>query len=215
VIPSQMMAMTFPGTFDYSTMLDRGATAPVISRRSRRSERRSRRRSPTPSGGSETDSRYSSPGSYDSADYHGHHNPLPRPPKDVLSSTPFRSVLTQLPSAQYNSWGIGGPVPMCPNRSRSPSRPRTATSGPAGSVVGSSATSSPCCHCPAAANIMRPFVTHGMSMPEPQPAPLPPAAGPSMTPAHPRSSPIVRTYACPVSRGPRTARTTRARDPTA
>jgi hypothetical protein len=36
------------------------------------------------------------------------HNPLPRPPKDVLSSTPFRSVLTQLPSAQYNSWGIGG-----------------------------------------------------------------------------------------------------------
>jgi hypothetical protein len=123
VIPSQMMAMTFPGAFDYSTTLDRGATAPVISRRSRRSERCSRRRGPTPSAGSsgsETDSRYSSPGSYDSADYHGHHNPLPRPPKDVLSSTPFRSILTQLPSAQYNSWGIGGTSAYVPESQSQP-----------------------------------------------------------------------------------------------
>jgi hypothetical protein len=70
VIPTQMMPMTFPATatFDYSTMLDRGATAPVIPRRSRRSERRSRQRSPMPStgpSGSETDSRYPSPGSDD------------------------------------------------------------------------------------------------------------------------------------------------------
>jgi hypothetical protein len=39
-------------------------------------------------------------------------------------------------------WERDRPVPMFPNRSRSPSQPRTATSGPAGS-----ATSVPCRHC--------------------------------------------------------------------
>jgi hypothetical protein len=213
VIPSQMMPMTFPGTFDYSTMLDRGATAPVIPRRSRRSERRSRRRSPTPStgsSGSETDSRYSSPGSYDSADYHRHHrsssghNPLPRPPKDVLSSTPFRSILTQLPSAQYNSWGIGGTSAYVPESQSQPQPTTYSNVRPRRQRRRRQRDQFPMPSLPAAANVLtRPFVTHGMSMPEPQPAPPPPAPGPSMTPARPQSSPIARTCACPApTRGP-------------
>ena len=41
------------------------------------------------------------------------HNPLPRPPKDILASTPFRPLLSQLPSTQYSTWGpaSGGPQP--------------------------------------------------------------------------------------------------------
>ncbi|KAI9462053.1 hypothetical protein F5148DRAFT_236671 [Russula earlei] len=121
VIPPQMAPITYPATFDYSAFLDpRGTTDPVVPRRShRRSQRhnnRSRRRSPTPSSGSsasDTESPFSDPSSYDSAEYprRSRHrrssNPLPRPPKDILASTPFRPLLTQLPSAQYNSWGLG------------------------------------------------------------------------------------------------------------
>jgi hypothetical protein len=128
VIPSQMATMNYPATLDYSAFLDpRQAADPVLPRRERRSQRhrshhRSRRRSRSPttsteSSASGSESPYSSPSSYDSADYprrRRHHrsnsgrNPLPRPPKDILASTPFRPLLTQLPSAQYNSWGIGG-----------------------------------------------------------------------------------------------------------
>ena len=98
---------------------------------------RSRRRSPTPSDESSVSesmsTSYGSPSSYDSADYRRHRgasrresdrdrdpyhhrsgstrNPLPRPPKDVLASTPFRPLLSQLPSTQYSTWGpaSGGP----------------------------------------------------------------------------------------------------------
>lgn len=106
-----------------------------------RSHHRSRRRSPSPSDESSmTESMstsYGSPSSYDSAEYPRnnnyrrhrgasqrerdpyHHrsgsarNPLPRPPKDILASTPFRPLLSQLPSTQYSTWGpaSGGPQP--------------------------------------------------------------------------------------------------------
>ena len=123
VIPSQMMPMSFPGTFDYSAFTDPrgGATGAVIPRRSHRSHRRrrhrhhdddddnQRRRSTSQSSGSSGGDDYSG-SSYDSAEYPRHHgrDTLPRPPKDVLTSTPFRPLLSRLPSAQYNPWGLGG-----------------------------------------------------------------------------------------------------------
>jgi hypothetical protein len=106
-----------------------------------RGHHRSRRRSPSPSEESSVtesmSTSYGSPSSYDSAEYPRnnnyrrhrsapqrerdpyHHrsgstrNPLPRPPKDILASTPFRPLLSQLPSTQYSTWGPanGGPQP--------------------------------------------------------------------------------------------------------
>ncbi|KAH9978297.1 hypothetical protein BJV74DRAFT_142798 [Russula compacta] len=216
VIPSQMVPITYPATYDYAPFLDpRAATAPVIPRRSRRSQRhrhhnhhhRSRRRSrsPTPSTGSsasDTDSRYSSPSSYDSPDYsryHREHNPLPRPPKDILASTPFRPLLTQLPSAQYNSWGLRGTsVPV--SQAQQPQqttygniRPRKQRRGlfnlrPRDQFPGSSLSA-------AANTLARPFMPGRMSMPEAHPAPPPPpagfATGPPVPPVIP-SSPQMR-----------------------
>ncbi|KAF8267407.1 hypothetical protein EI94DRAFT_1730458 [Lactarius quietus] len=97
-----------------------------------RSRRRSPSPSEESSADETMSSSYGSPSSYDSAVYprdnrrhrrtsqrdrahdrepYQHHrsgstrNPLPRPPKDVLASTPFRPLLSQLPSANYSSWG--------------------------------------------------------------------------------------------------------------
>jgi hypothetical protein len=53
--------------------------------------------------------------SYGYGQYHrsgSRHNLLPCPPKVVLLSTPFRPLLTQLPSTHYNSWGIGSSILM-------------------------------------------------------------------------------------------------------
>ena len=233
VIPSQMM--NFPADFNYSTFLDaRDRAAPEAPRRSRRSRRHrtrrrrdNHRRSSSQSSGSDesgTESPYSS--DYDSEysrhRYHNHnHNPLPRPPKDILSSTPFRPILSQLPSAQYNSWGIGGTVNMPQPQPQPPShqpttygniRPRRTRRGlfnrrerdryPASSG--------------AAANHMAPpFIPPSMSMPEPQYAPEqqqgpPPGVGP-MTPAHgppgmPTNSPMMQMPspdpAPPLQQGP-------------
>ena len=109
-----------------------------------RTHHRSRRRSPSPSVESSVtetmSTSYGSPSSYDSADYSRNHrrhrsdsqrdrdpyhhrsgsthNPLPRGPKDVLASTPFRPLLSQLPSTQYSTWGPASsgaqppPLPM-------------------------------------------------------------------------------------------------------
>lgn len=204
VIPSQMVPIGYPATYDYAApFIDpRAAAAPVIPRRSRRSRRdrhrnhhhhhhRSRRRSrsPTPSTGSsasDTETRYSSPSSYDSADYsrhHREHNPLPRPPKDILASTPFRPLLTQLPSAQYNSWGLRGtsvPASQAPQPQSQPTtygnvRPRRQRRGlfnlrPRDQFPGSSLSA-------AANTLARPFMPGRMSMPEPHPAPPAPSGG--------------------------------------
>lgn len=140
VIPQQMMPMAYPGAMDYSAYPDlRSAMASFFPRRTRRSQRhrahhRSRRRSPSPSTESSVSetvsSSYGSPSSYDSAEYRRprgasqrdqrHHrsgsarNPLPRPPKDVLASTPFRPLLSQLPSAHYSAWGTTNNAPPPP-----------------------------------------------------------------------------------------------------
>lgn len=210
VIPSQMAQMApmnYPATFDYSAFLDpRGAADPP--RRSRRSQRhrshhRSRRRSrsPTPStesSGSGSESPYSSPSSYDSADYsrrRRHHrsnsgrNPLPRPPKDILSSTPFRPLLTQLPSAQYNSWGIGGarfdaPPPLQQQQQQQQPPPQQPTTygnirprrQRRGLFNRDAGIRFPVPSLGAAANaIVRPFgAAQTMAMPEPHPAQRPP-----------------------------------------
>ena len=133
-MPPQMVPMAYPPALDYSAYPDlRSAMASFFPRRTRRSQRhrshhRSRRRTPSPSeesSVSETEaSSYGSPSSYDSADYpprnYRRHrsgsqrerdpynqrtrNPLPRPPKDVLASTPFRPLLSQLPSTHYSTW---------------------------------------------------------------------------------------------------------------
>jgi hypothetical protein len=219
VIPSQMMPTTFPANF--SNFLDpRDATAPVVPRRSRRSQRHrhrtrdrhdNRRRSSSQSSGSSgsgTESPYSE---YDSGEYSRHHhyghNPLPRPPKDILSSTPFRPILTQLPSAQYNSWGIGGthnmPQPQPQPQPHQPTtysniRPRRTRRGLFNSRQ---RDQYPVSSLGAAANHMGPtFIPPAMSMPEAQYAPPqqpgpPPAAG-GMTPVHgppviPTNSPMI------------------------
>ena len=116
---------------------------PRRSRRSQRHhsrrDHRSRRRSPSPSTESSVtesvSSSFGSPSSYDTTDHPRNHrrhrsptqrdpyhyrsgsgrNPLPRGPKDVLASTPFRPLLSQLPST-YTAWnaanGVAQPPPM-------------------------------------------------------------------------------------------------------
>ena len=210
VIPSQMMPMSFPATFDYSTFLDsRDSTGPVVPRRSRRSHRSHRRRHRTShrrdndnnhrrsssqsSGSSRSGSESPYSGSdYDSPEYsRHHHNPLPRPPKDILSTGPFRPILTQLPSAQYNSWGIGGTANMPQPQSQQPTtygnvRPRRTRRSlfsrrqrdqyPASSMGAA-----------AAHHVAPPFMAPTMSMPEaqyvPQQQQQQPAMG-STTPGH-------------------------------
>ena len=217
VIPSQMVPMTFPANFNnYSNFLDpRDQMPPVIPRRSRRSQRHrtrhrqdNHRRSSSQSSGSDgsgTESPYSG-SDYDDeySRYHRGHNPLPRPPKDILSSTPFRPILTQLPSAQYNSWGIGGTNNMPQHQSHQPTtysnvRSRRTRRGlfnrrPRDQYPESSLG--------AAVNNMGPeFIAPTMSMPEAQYAPQqqqgpPPGAG-LMTPQHgppgmPTNSPMMQ-----------------------
>ena len=214
VIPSQMMPMSYPA-FDYSAYLDpRGGTAPRRSRRSRRSQRHrrhndddnNRRRSTSQSSGSDEsdpESPYSGASSYDSDEYprqHRHHrsnsghNPLPRPPKDILSSTPFRPLLTQLPSSQYNSWGLGGtsnPMPM-PQQPQPQPQPTTYSNiRPRGErrrlFNFRQRDQYPAPSLGVAANSMaQPFMPPGMGMPEAQyasPQPPPHGGGPS-TPGH-------------------------------
>jgi hypothetical protein len=232
------MPMNFPADLDYSAFLDpRDSRPPVVPRRSRRSQRHrrhtrrrhddrdDRRRSSSQSSGSgdsDTESPYSG-SDYDSAEYERHHhhygnNPLPRPPKDVLSSTPFRPLLTQLPSAQYNSWGLGGtangtanmpqPQPqqqpttygnIRPRRTRRGlfnTRPRERERDPYPmSSLGASAN-----------HMAPPFIAPTMSMPDAQFAPQqqrgpPPGAGP-MTPGHhppviPTNSPMPMSMPMP------------------
>ena len=211
VIPSQMVSMNYPTTFDYSAYLDpRDDAEPVRPRRSRRSQRhhrshhRSRRRSPTPSTGSDaSETEYSSPGSYDSGDYHRHHrsnsghNPLPRPPKDVLASTPFRPILTQLPSAQYNPWGLGGTSNLVPQQQQQPQpqpqpttygnvRPRRENRERRGILSRGGRGQFPVVpSLAAAANaFVRPFTGQTMSMPEAHPA-QPPSGRTSYPPGTP------------------------------
>ena len=220
VIPSQMVPMTFPASFNnYSNFLDpRDTIPPVIPRRSRRSQRRrtrrrqdNHRRSSSQSSGSDesgSESPYSG-SDYDDPEYSRHHyhghNPLPRPPKDILSSTPFRPILTQLPSAQYNSWGIGGATNMPQPQSHQPTtygnvRPRRNRRGlfnrrPRDQYPGSSLGA-------AATHMVPPFVAPSMSMPEAQFAQQQQQSGPPpgvglMTPAHgqqgmPTNSPMMQ-----------------------
>ena len=209
VIPSQMMPMAFPAN-DYSAFLDpRDLTASAAPRRSRRRSQRhrhhtrhrqdNRRRSSSQSSGSSgsgTESPYSG-SDYDSGEYSRHHhhghNPLPRPPKDILSSTPFRPILTQLPSAQYNSWGLGGTVNMPQPQPHQPTtysniRPRGTRRGLFNNRRPRDQHQHPAPSLGAAANHMAPpFIAPTMSMPDAQYAqgqpPGPPPAGP-MTPAH-------------------------------
>ncbi|KAI0245874.1 hypothetical protein BJV78DRAFT_231264 [Lactifluus subvellereus] len=202
----QMAQMGYPAAFDYSTYLDpRGSMAPVIPRPSRRSRRhrhhRSHRRSPSPSESSGSELSYESPSSsYDSYDYPrrdrhhrsgSRHNPLPRPPKDVLSSTPFRPILTQLPSAHYNSWGLGGSVSMPMSMPQPQPQPQPTTYGnirprkERGGVFNSLRRRDQRFGVPslsAAARVLaQPFIRQTMPMPQAHPAPPPVAV--SMTPA--------------------------------
>ena len=219
VFQSQMMptTTTFPAGIDYSAFLDpRDSVVPRRSRRSRRSQRHrrstqhrhdNRRRSSSQSSGSDGSGAESQDsGSDDSAEYPRHHyghNPLPRPPKDVLSSTPFRPILTQLPSAQYNSWGIAGAVNMPQPQPQQPTtysnvRPRRTRRGLFNSRP---RDQYPPPSLGATANHMAPpFIAPTMSMPEAQYTPSqprqpPPAAGPmtpaqQFTPVIPRNSPV-------------------------
>ena len=219
VIPSQMMPSTFPATFNYSTYLDpRDTTGPVVPRRSRRSQRHRRtrhrrdnhRRSSSQSDGSSgsgSESPYSDDDD-DDAEYSRHHhygrNPLPRPPKDILSSTPFRPILTQLPSAQYNSWGIGGTANMPQPQTHQPTtysniRPRrTRTRTRRGLFNREPRDQYPAPSLGAAANHMAPpFIAPDMPMPEAQYAEAQPPAG-FMSPGHgppviPTNSPMPMT----------------------
>lgn len=211
---TQMAPIAYPANFDYSTYLDpRGAMAPVIPRPSRRSRRRRHRRThrrsqtPSESSASETESSYDSPSSYDSydqprdrRDYRSgsRQNPLPRPPKDVLSSTPFRPLLTQLPSAHYNSWGLGGSASMPqpqPQPQPQPTtygniRPRKERGGLFNSLRRRDQRFAVPSLSAAARVLAQPFVGQTMGMPEAHPAP-PPAAT-SATPG-PMSAVIPQT----------------------
>ena len=218
VIPSQMMPMSFPANFDYSAYVNPGGgAAPRRSRRSRRSQRHrhhdddhNHRRSTSQSSGSDDsdpESPYTLASSYDSDEYPRHnrhhrsssgHNPLPRPPKDILSSTPFRPILTQLPSAQYNSWGLGGtsnpmPQPQPQPQPQSQSQPTTYSNirprRERRRFFNRQRDQYPVASLGVAANSMsQPFMPPGMGMPEPQFAPQqqqPPQHGGGMSsPAH-------------------------------
>ncbi|KAF8460861.1 hypothetical protein DFH94DRAFT_700190 [Russula ochroleuca] len=229
VIPSQMVPMSFPGTFDYSGFLDpRGATGAVIPRRSRRSQRHRRhhdndndndhhrRRSTSQSSGSSEEDSPRSGSSYDSAEYPRHRrtnsgrNPLPRPPKDVLTSTPFRPILTQLPSAQYNSWGIGGTSSLMPQpqpqtqpqpTTYSNVRPRRERRGLFNRRQGDQF---PVPSLSAAVNTLtQPFHQQGMGMGMPEPQPAPPQPQPSPYAAGPHPSPYAAgPHSSPYAAGP-------------
>ncbi len=189
VIPSQLALMSYPApaTYGYPAFPDpRGAMDPGAPRRSRRSHRhrnqhhRSRRRSSTPSTGSsegETESPWSSPTSYDSG------------PKDVLANSPFRPLLSQLPSARYDSWDRSGRRTSMPQPQPQP-QPATYGSSRQRRERGGFFSRRPRDQFPmpsmaAAANAMpRLFMAPAMGMPEPQPAP-PPAVIPGPPPAGP------------------------------
>ncbi|KAI9453458.1 hypothetical protein BJY52DRAFT_840197 [Lactarius psammicola] len=192
---------------------------PRRSRRSQRhhnrSHHRSRRRSSSPSSESSitetASSSYGSPSSYDSTEYprnyrrhrnasqrDSHHhrsgsgrNPLPRPPKDVLASTPFRPLLSQLPSTHYSTWGGANnavrppPVPMPQPQPAPPPPPRKERSGGGGIFRRRRDTRFAVPSLTAAA---QPFIPPGMSMPMPD-AQHAPASMP--TPGHATTTPVL------------------------
>ncbi|KAI0265890.1 hypothetical protein BC834DRAFT_157012 [Gloeopeniophorella convolvens] len=197
--PAQAMQTAYPA-FDYSAYTrPRGDPAPVVPRRSHRSQRhrhdrrhhRSRRRTPSPSTESSNteseSSSYASPSSQESPTYprhsHRHHrsnsngyNPLPRPPKDVLASTPFRGILSQLPSAHYTPWGVSNePTVAMPVPQTFDDRPRTERGGFFRRRKRNDNRTTPSLSA-AAGMLAQPFLAPaGMGMPEPQFAP--PGAG--------------------------------------
>lgn len=190
---------------------------PRRSRRSQRhhtrSHHRSRRRSPSPStesSASETmSSSYGSPSSYGSAEYqrnhrrhrsstqrdpHHHrsgsgHNPLPRPPKDVLASTPFRPLLSQLPSTHYSTWAPANgaapppPVPMPQPHPAPPPPPRKERG--VGLFRRRRDTRFAV---PSLAAAAQPFIPPGMSMPMPD---AQHARASMHTPAHAMTTPVL------------------------
>lgn len=193
-------------------------------RRHSHNHRRSRRRSPSPSTESsvtETASSFGSPSSYESAEYPRHyrrhrsgaqhqhqhdpnhyhrsnggtHNPLPRPPKDVLASTPFRPLLSQLPSTHYSAWNAAGsaaqpppvPVPM-PQPHPAPPHPQQQPSRKERGAGLFRRRRDTRFAVPSLTAAAQPFIPPGMSMPDAQPTHARgsmPTPAPGMTPVLP------------------------------